>query len=264
MRVYGIDFTSRPRPRKPITCAVCWSTDGRLVLEEMRPLSDFMAFEALLAEPGPWIAGIDCPFGQSRRFIENIGWPTSWASYVGLVGGMTRPDFRAALEAYRAPRAIGDREHRRRVDAFAGSISPQKLFGVPVALMFYEGATRILESGATVPPLQCGDPERLIVEAYPGVLARQLIGRRSYKSDTKRKQETDHLAARQDILAGLTTVDADCGITIDPTGDQLDALLCAVQAAWAWSKRDANYGIPSTADPLEGWIVDESLYEAAA
>jgi hypothetical protein len=177
---------------------------------------------------------------------------------------MTRPDFRAALEAYRAPRAIGDREHRRRVDAFAGSISPQKLFGVPVALMFYEGATRILESGATVPPLQCGDPERLIVEAYPGVLARQLIGRRSYKATRSASKRQTIWSRGRTSWPGSRPSTQICGITIDPTGDQLDALLCAVQAAWAWSKRDANYGIPSTADPLEGWIVDESLYEAAA
>lgn len=264
MRIYGIDFTSRPSRRKPTTCAVCRSAEGRLVLEEMRPLADFLAFESLLAEPGPWVVGIDCPFGQSRRFVENIGWPTAWASYVSLVSGMDRAEFRTVLNAYRATRAVGDREHRRRVDAFAGSISPQKLYGVPVALMFFEGATRVLASGATVPPLQNGDPERIIVEAYPGVLARHLIGRRSYKSDTKSKQTTDHYAARQAILAKLTTVDATDEITLDPTGDQLDALLCAVQAAWAWSKREQNYGIPSMADPLEGWIVDESLYEVAA
>jgi hypothetical protein len=30
MRVYGIDFTSRPRRAKPITCLECTLTDRRL------------------------------------------------------------------------------------------------------------------------------------------------------------------------------------------------------------------------------------------
>jgi len=49
----------------------------------------------------------------------------------------------------------------------------------------------------------------------------------------------------------------------DPTGDQLDALLCAVQAAWAWTMREFHYGAPRDADALEGWIADPSLRENA-
>ena len=40
----------------------------------------------------------------------------------------------------------------------------------------------------------------------------------------------------------------------DPSGDELDALLCATQAAWAWAKRNQNFGLPADSDPLEGWI----------
>lgn len=43
----------------------------------------------------------------------------------------------------------------------------------------------------------------------------------------------------------------------DPTGDALDAALCAVQAAWACSQPD--YGIPDGCDPVEGWIVDPDM-----
>jgi hypothetical protein len=45
----------------------------------------------------------------------------------------------------------------------------------------------------------------------------------------------------------------------DPGADHLDALLCAVQAAWAWRCRDAGYGLPADLDPLEGWITDPAL-----
>ena len=41
--------------------------------------------------------------------------------------------------------------------------------------------------------------------------------------------------------------------------DGLDALLCAIQAAWAYTKADAGYGIPAHCNPNEGWIVDPQL-----
>jgi hypothetical protein len=40
----------------------------------------------------------------------------------------------------------------------------------------------------------------------------------------------------------------------DPSGDMLDAVLCAVQTAWACAQPD--YGIPAECPPAEGWIVD--------
>ena len=44
----------------------------------------------------------------------------------------------------------------------------------------------------------------------------------------------------------------------DPSGDQLDALLCAIQAAWSWTMKEHGYGRPCAVDPLEGWIADPS------
>jgi len=32
-------------------------------------------------------------------------------------------------------------------------------------------------------------------------------------------------------------------------------VLCLVQAAWAWARRDQRWGLPARIDPLEGWIV---------
>ena len=123
-------------------------------------------------------------------------------------------------------------------------MSPQKLYGVPVGLMFFEGAPRLARSGVTIPALQVGDPDRVVVEAYPGVLARRLVGRRSYKQETS--------------LYGFT-IEAPIALCDDPLGDHLDALLCAMQAAWAWRNRAHGFGVPSDLDPLEGWIADPSL-----
>ncbi len=182
--------------------------------------------------------------------------------------GLGRVGFRHALTTYRQGRQAGDKEHRRLTDIAAGSISPQKLYGVPVGLMFFEGAPRLVHAGVTIPRMRSGDPQRIVVEVYPGVLARNMVGRRSYKSDTKKKQTASQREARQDLFQALTAdsqaerlgfrVIANPDLIEDPTGDHLDALLCAVQATWAWQNRAQGYGIPESMDPLEGWIVDSS------
>lgn len=187
MKVIGIDFTSSPTRKKPLTCVHC-TLDGRILLVgNLEEWSNFRPFEEALEKPGPWIAGIDFPFGQSRTFVENIGWPGSWAGYIEHSRSLGREGFRKALNAYRERRPFGDKEHRRVTDIGAGSISPQKIYGAPVGLMFFEGAPRLIKSGVTIPILQTGDPSRLVVEAYPGLLVRQFIGRTAYKNDTRRK-----------------------------------------------------------------------------
>ena len=67
--------------------------------------------------------------------------------------------------------------------------------------MFYKGAPRLVRAGVTTPGLSDGDPGRAVVEAYPGVLARALIGRRSYKNDDRKRQTSEKLAA---IASALT------------------------------------------------------------
>jgi hypothetical protein len=57
-------------------------------------------------------------------------------------------------------------------------------------------------------------------------------------------------------------IEAPVTLCDDPLGDHLDALLCAVQAGWAWRNRAQGFGLPSDLDPLEGWIADPSLAPA--
>jgi hypothetical protein len=278
MRVFGIDFTSRPKPSKcskHIVCLNC-TLDGHVLrvgeFEECTE-EDFSDFEEMLGRPGPWIAGIDFPFGQARKFIERQGWPSEWKAYVNHAASLGRRGFCHTLDTYRKKYQKGDKEHRRKTDSAAKSVSPQKLYGVPVGLMFLEGAPRLVRSNVTIPHLQVGDPERIVVEAYPGVLARNIIQRRSYKSDAKKNQTPERQAARFDILKGLREGAAEelYGLKLDvsdersnefcedPSGDRLDALLCAVQAAWAWQNRSRGFGAPSNVDNREGWIADPSL-----
>jgi hypothetical protein len=272
MDVYGIDFTSRPRCGKPITALACRLEGDRLQAGTLSAWSDFAPFESFLRQPGPWIAGIDFPFGQSRTFLTNIGWPLTWPGYVRHVESLGRTGFRRALDAYRAPRPAGDKEHRRATDRAAGAISPQKLYGTPVGLMFFEGAPRLLRAGVTIPGVHAGDPRRVVVEAYPGLLARALIGRCSYKQDARARQTAERDQARRALLRAIldgaaqpaygVSVQAPLALADDPMGDALDALLAAIQAAWAWTRRADGYGRPSGLDPLEGWIADPSVRAA--
>lgn len=268
MQILGIDFTSSPSRRKPITALHCTFENGTMVAGNLENWCDFPTFEKALECPGPWIAGVDFPIGQSRRFIETIGWPTTWPDYVRHAERLGQAGFCEELNAYRSNRPAGDKEHRREADKAAGSISPQKLFGVPVGLMFFEGAPRLLRAGVTIPKLNPGDPNRIVVETYPGVTARKFVGRRSYKNDSKKKQTNDQYEARLAIFRALISesqdyfgfqIRASDSLCDDPSGDQLDALICAAQAAWAWQLRHKGFGAPAATDPLEGWIADPSL-----
>jgi hypothetical protein len=101
------------------------------------------------------------------------------------------------------------------------------------------------------------------------VLARQLIDRASYKTDNRRKQTDEKHENRRVLLDRILNgeIEASFGICVqaprnladDPSGDQLDALLCAIQAAWTWTMRGHGYGARFDADSLEGWIADPSL-----
>lgn len=270
MKLFGVDFTSKPTKAKPITCAESRLINGVLNIHGLDELISFSAFEDLLSSEGPWVAGMDFPFGQSRRFISNMGWPEDWAEYVSLVSAMDRSAFVHLLEAYKADRPYGDKEHKRAIDQRAASISPQKLYGVPVGKMFFEGAPRLLNSSASIIPLRMNNDPRVIVEAYPSIIARRFIERRSYKNDTPAKQTEALRQARLDIVSGIQSAgfrelygfnlslsDGIVKLCVeDATGDRLDAILCCIQAAWAWLHRKQGYGVPGNADTAEGWITD--------
>lgn len=273
-RILGIDFTSAPSRKKPLTCAQANFDGSVLVVEELLCWSSFADFEAALQAAGPWVAAIDFPFGQPRRLIENIGWPLSWSGYVEHVAAMSKDEFRLALNDYKAPRATGDKHHKRICDVIAGSQSPQTLNYTPVGLMFFEGAPRLLQAGVHLPHFYNGDTDRVVLEGYPGLVARSLIGRTSYKNDNPAKQSEAHARARKMLLTELLsgrcadiygfTLRAPIRYADDPTGDELDAVLCAIQAAWGWCHRDRGYGAPAVYDRLEGWICDPAVLKPTA
>lgn len=264
-RIVGVDFTSAPRRAKAITAAI-GALDGDLLsIDTLARLESFAAFDAFLAQPGPWIGAFDFPFGMPRELVHDLGWPGQWPALVQHCAHYTRDEFRRVLDAYRATRAPGNKFAHRATDGPAGSSSPMKLVNPPVALMFIEGAPRLLRANVTVPRMHEGDPQRIALEGYPGLLARK-ITRASYKSDIRSQQTEARRKARAQIVAAL-----ECGIdglrlelctpltcdTLidDGSGDDLDAVLCAFQAAEAAQLAASGHGLPAEFDLVEGWIV---------
>lgn len=263
MRIYGVDFTCAPRRAKPITVAAGTLVQDCFHLEGLENLESFAEFEALLARPGPWVGGFDFPFSLPRGLVRDLAWPAKWNELVAHCAAMTRQELRDRLDAYRNTRQVGKKYAHRATDLPAGSSSPMKLVNPPVALMFHEGARRLAASGVQVPALAKGDVSRVALEAYPGLLARKQLGiRDSYKSDTRSEQTAARKAVRRRIVDAMRAgqplgirlkTSLERQLVADGSGDLLDAVICAVQAAWAAGQ--PRYGFPARVPPAEGWIV---------
>jgi hypothetical protein len=48
MKIFGLDFTSAPGPKKPITAAVCDLKEDLLCVHEVMKINSFAAFESFL------------------------------------------------------------------------------------------------------------------------------------------------------------------------------------------------------------------------
>ena len=262
----GVDFSSAPSRKKPITVAHGRLSAGVVRLLRIDELPSLEAFEALLATPGPWFGAFDFPFGLPRTFVQELRLgedaDTVIASLRQRCG--TRMGLRSTIDAWSGARPAGQRLVHRRTDlamAQVRSTSPLQTRYVPVGFMYFEGLWRLVQAGLTLPRLRRGDPSRVAVEAYPALLAHELIGPRSYKNAA----DDGRLIARKDLLGGLELGRTRLGLRVamtaawrdrildDASGDRLDALLCLVQAAWSASQPDG--GLPQGVDPVEGWIV---------
>ena len=274
LAVLGCDVTSSPSRRKPIVvaCGRCLPEAGASRVELMRLLSfdSLDAWAVFLQQPDPWVGGFDAPFGLPRELVQSLGWPEQWLSCMQHYAGLSRADIRDTFAAFCQARPVGKKFAHRRTDGPAGSSPSMKWVNPPVAFMLQVAVPRLLKAGVHLPGLHAGDPRRVALEAYPGLLARELIGSRSYKSDDRARQTPDRLIARKDVLHALEQGATRLGLRLkltsaqhdalvdDASGDRLDAVLCMVQAAWAarrHAKGDLLYGLPADLDPLEGWIV---------
>jgi hypothetical protein len=263
----GCDFSSTPTRRKPVVLALGHTSGDRVVLGRLLHLDSLSAFAAWLAQPDPWIGGFDVPFGLPRELVEALGWPREWHACMAHYASLSRAEIRDTFAAFCAGRPAGGKFAHRAFDRLAGSSPSMKWVNPPVAYMLHAAVPLFLAAGVDLPGLHAGDTRRVALEAYPGLLARELIGRRSYKSDDRAKHTPDRLIARKDIVTALEAGRTRLALRLklshaqrdalveDASGDALDAVLCLVQAAWAARQGPPRYGLPETLDPLEGWIV---------
>ncbi len=288
----GCDFSSSPSRRKPIVVALgrlqtsrfeAISSDspaptGRVLLLKTEQFATLDAFaDWLCADREPWVGGFDLPFGLPRELVHALGWPTDWALCMDHFCAQPRAALRERFKAFCDARPAGGKFAHRATDGPAGSSPSMKWVNPPVAWMMHAGVPLLRRAHATLPGLLPGRADRIALEAYPGLLAREVLGARSYKSDDTARQTPERLIARKDLLAALErglprlnlalrlSPSQHDALADDARGDRLDAVLCLLQAAWALTQQHLHeargqaasgpgWGLPDF-DPLEGWIV---------
>jgi hypothetical protein len=281
-RIFGCDFTSAPAETKPLVIAegvLVGPRRRRLGIERFHRFVNYQSLSLLLREPGPWVMALDFPFGQPWQVVRDLGWPTDWPSLVRHIAQHGKAWYRREINRYVQTLPHGKRKPPRVADSLAKSGCAIDIHNPPVGVMFCEGAPLLLASPASVLPcLPNRDSNRVLLEAYPKLVAERVLGRLPYKNDQHSKQSPEQFERREQVLTALCDGStlaplADVyGVVVefrneglraecldDPSGDTLDAVLCGVQAAAAARQRATGYGIPSDADPLEGWIADPRL-----
>ncbi len=303
----GVDFSCAPDARKPITVAWGERTGAVVRLESLEAVPSLEAFDHLLSTRHPrwddgWFGGFDFPFGLPRVFVD------AWWAQASVSSPPSSPtaddtthpcdalirSLRQACVNRQGFQALIDRwgrtgpdgwgpgtrpptlPHRRCDTALPGtaSTSPLQTRYVPVGKMYFEGLARLVDADIALPGLR--QPGHLHTvkhfgfEAYPGLLATEVLGKRSYKSDDKARQTSELLVARLTLIDALEQGRTRLALRLklspaqrdhlasDAKGDRLDAVLCLLQAAWAhqrWSEGDPRAGIPPEVDPVEGWIL---------
>lgn len=265
-----------------------------------------------LALPRGFVMGCDFPFGLPRAFVRALrshgpgdlpeqlatlacpaasaGMGTSAASLPGASQAerlilalhrhcVDRAGFQRLVDGWgqtwHTDRLAGPKLLHRPTDRAStgvSSTSPLQTRYVPVGKMYFEGMKRLVDADLSLPGLRAGRPDAIALEAYPGLLAHELVGRRSYKSDAKADPAAHQarLIARMDMVDALEQGRTRLGLRLklspaqrdhlvgDPKGDRLDAVLCLFQAAWAHAQREAGHarwGLPDGVDPVEGWIL---------
>jgi hypothetical protein len=266
----GCDFSSSPTRAKPIIMALGECRQGRVQLARLVRLESLAAFDTWLNQPQSWLGVFDLPFGLPRELVIHLGWPTLWPELIRRYASLSREEIRQTFAAFCDARPVGGKFAHRAADTPAGSSPSMKWVNPPVAYMLHAGAPRLLAAGVHLPGLHNGDSTRVALEGYPGLLAREILGKRSYKSDDKTKQTPERLIARKDLITSLETGQTRLKLRLklthaqrdalvdDARGDSLDAVLCLMQAAWAQTRHEQGaerYGLPPDIDPLEGWII---------
>lgn len=290
-KVIGIDFSSAPKKYKPITVSIgslktnsvesTVKSKFDVNLDNLLELESLNEFEDFLSRSSNWVGGFDLPFGMPRALIEHYKWPLSWSRFVKFYCSQEKGYLKDCFKAWCDNRPIGGKYAWRQTDVVAKSSSAMRWTNPPVAWMMHAGLSKMLDQDLIFPahnyPISVdkiynyfrkkNNKEKLFkiaLEAYPALTAR-LITKKSYKSDEKKKQNSERLSCRKAILQGLVNdeVGLDLKLLIsrkmsrmllqDGKGDFLDSTICMLQASSSLLRK--NFGISKSVDPLEGWII---------
>ncbi len=269
MNIRGLDFSSAKSSSKRSYVAYGELDGGVLSIVRLESLRTDLS--GLVHETGEWVLGVDFPFGLPRIFVEAQAWSQQWEEYAAVACNLPWTGFERLITVYRDDRRPGEKQPARKVDRLARSRSPLMTVMVPVARMFHAGAGVIAGQTCDVLPFRNASTGRTVVEAYPALLVRRLVGSNKYKDggdEEPRCREVRDTLLRRVVRGDL---EQDYGFSThlesavlresleDARGDALDSVLCLIQAAWAYSNRENGWGIPDSADRTEGWIVDPSL-----
>ena len=212
MPLVGCDFSSSPSRQKPIVLALGSLLGERVRLSNLKCFPSLPAFGDWLKQIDDWVGGFDLPFGLPRELVTTLGWPDSWEPCVRHYGAMSRVEIRRVFSDFCNARPVGGKFAHRATDGPAGSSPSMRWVNPPVAYMLHAGIPLLLDAGVHLPGLHpgslenfntTGQPRRVALEAYPGLLAREILGNRSYKSDDRAKQTADRLIARKDLVTAL-------------------------------------------------------------
>jgi hypothetical protein len=272
----GCDFSSSPGKHKQIVIARGRLAGDRIRVDGLERLHSLCDFASWLAQAGDWVGGFDLPFGLPRELVQYLDWPTDWEACMRHYAALTRPQIRALFADFCDKRPAGGKFAHRATDKPAGSSPSMKWVNPPVAYMLHAGVPLLLDAGVHLPGMHSGDctdlgtdgrPRRVALEAYPALLAREMLGFKSYKSDDRKKQTPQRMAQRRKLLDALVLGQTRLNLRLelnrfqhdllcgDASGDSLDAVLCLMQAAWGLRQGWPWFGLPPTMDPLEGWIL---------
>ncbi len=302
----GLDFSCAPSKRKPLTLAWGRRAGQVIRLDRVDELPTLAELEALIAPAASpvrpelahgFVMGCDFPFGLPSPFVAALSahGPGELPTLLqDLSAAPAHKGFavdrlilalhqhcgdRAGLQrlidnwgqTWQTGRPEGSKLLHRPTDkAVPGlsSTSPLQTRYVPVGKMYFEGMLRLVKANLTLPGMRQGRPDAIAFEAYPGLLAGELLGKRSYKSETNATQE--RLIARMDLVDALEQGRTRLGLRLkfspaqrdqlvaDSKGDKLDAVLCLMQAGWAHHQHEQGsptWGLPADVNPIEGWIL---------
>lgn len=261
----GVDFTSRPTRRKPITVALGHLESGTVRLDRIESHATLDSWAGWLGAPGAWLGVFDLPFGLPRELVAALGWPTQWPALMRHYAALSRSQIRDTFAAFCDARPVGAKFAHRATDAPAGSSPSMKWVNPPLAFMLHAGVPLLIAAGVEIPGRQAGDPARVALEGYPGLLAREVLGAgshlhphlyslapsranspahsnsgsnprstplsnprpyaRSYKSDDRAKQTPDRLIARIDLIDALDRGHTRLGLRLKLSHAQRDELI---------------------------------------